>query len=76
MLYDKYSTQGGVNWQIQHEAKLSAVFATQPHSSCYILSYNTCNGLLTSTYSCVLSLICTAYINSSKVIPTWCILVK
>ena len=29
----KYSTRGGVEWQIQHEAKPSAVFATRPHPS-------------------------------------------
>ena len=26
----KYSTRGGVKWQIQHKAKPSAVFATRP----------------------------------------------
>ena len=29
----KYSTRGGVEWQIQHEAKPSAVFATRSHPS-------------------------------------------
>ena len=29
----KYSMRGGVEWQIQHEAKPSAVFATRPHPS-------------------------------------------
>ena len=37
----KYSTRGGVEWQIQHEAKPSAVFATRPHLECCIVSYNT-----------------------------------
>ena len=37
----KYSTRGGVEWQIQHEAKPSAVFATRPHPECCILSYTT-----------------------------------
>ena len=32
----KYSTRGGGEWQIQHEAKPSAVFATRPHPSCCI----------------------------------------
>ena len=29
----KYSTRGEVEWQIQHEAKPSAVFAMRPHLS-------------------------------------------
>ena len=41
----KYNTRGGVEWQIQHEAKheakLSAVFAMRFHPKCCILSYNT-----------------------------------
>ena len=32
----KYSTRGGVECQIQHEAKPSAVFATRPHPECCI----------------------------------------
>ena len=28
VMYGKYSTRGGVEWQIQHRAKPSAVFAT------------------------------------------------
>ena len=31
MLYRKYTTQGGVSWQIQHSAMLCAVFATRSH---------------------------------------------
>ena len=37
----KYSMRDGVEWQIQHEAKPSAVFATRPHPECCILSYST-----------------------------------
>ena len=37
----KYSTRSGVKWQIQHEAKWSAVFAMRPHCKCCILLYNT-----------------------------------
>ena len=32
----KYSMRGGVKWQIQHEAKPSAVFATRLHLECCI----------------------------------------
>ena len=32
--------RGGGEWQIQHEAKLSAVFATRSHPECCILSYS------------------------------------
>ena len=46
----KYSTRGVVSWQIQHSASPRAVFATRPHPSCCILSYNTRNGALTSIY--------------------------
>ena len=46
MLYD--GTPGGVSWQIQHSASPYAVFATPPHPSCCILSYNTHNSALTS----------------------------
>ena len=35
----KYSTRDGGEWQIQHEAKPSAVFATRPHPECCILLY-------------------------------------
>ena len=41
VLYDK----------IQHSASPRAVFATRPHPSCCILSYNTRNGALTSICS-------------------------
>ena len=37
----KYSTRGGVEWQIQHKAKPNAVFAMRSHPECCILSYNT-----------------------------------
>ena len=30
VMYRKYSTRGGVEWQIQHEVKPSAVFDTRP----------------------------------------------
>ena len=30
VMYGKYSTRGGVEWQMQHKAKLSAVFAQDP----------------------------------------------
>ena len=43
----KYSTRGGVSWQIQHLALPHDVFATQPHPLCCILSYSTCNSALT-----------------------------
>ena len=33
VLYDKIQHEGRVKWQIQHEAKPSAVFATRPHPS-------------------------------------------
>ena len=46
----KYSTRGGVSWQIQHSALTHAVFATHPHSSCCIFSYNTRTSALTSIY--------------------------
>ena len=36
----KYSMRGGVEWQIQHEAKPSAVLVTRPHPKYCILSYN------------------------------------
>ena len=44
----KYSTLGGVSWQIQHSASPRAVFATRPHPSCCMVSYNTRNGGLAS----------------------------
>ena len=31
VMYGKYSTRGGMEWQIQHKAKPSAVFDTRPH---------------------------------------------
>ena len=37
-----------VKWQIQHKTKPSAVFATKPHPSCYILLYNTSNDAFTN----------------------------
>ena len=46
----KYSTQGGISWQIQHSALPRAVFVTRPHPLCCILSYSTRNGALTSIY--------------------------
>ena len=42
----KYSTQGGVSWQIQHLALPHDVFATQSHPSCCISSYSTHNSAL------------------------------
>ena len=44
----KYSTRGGVSWQIQHLASPRAVFATRSHPLCCIFSYSTRNGALTS----------------------------
>ena len=46
----KYSTRGGVSWQIQHLALTRAVFATHPHPSGCIFSYNTRTSALTSIY--------------------------
>ena len=46
----KYSTQGGVSWQIQHSASPRAVFATHSHPECCIFLYNTHNSALTSIY--------------------------
>ena len=36
VMYRKYSRRGGVEWQIQHEAKLSAVFARDPPQVLYL----------------------------------------
>ena len=47
-MYEKYSTRGGVEWQIQHEAKPSAVFATRPHPECCIFRTSRVNGALTN----------------------------
>jgi len=33
--YVNCSTRGVVEGQIKHEAKLSAIFASRPHPSCY-----------------------------------------
>ena len=44
----RYSTRSVVSWQIQYSASPRAIFATRPHPSCCILSYNTRNGALTS----------------------------
>ena len=48
VMYEKYSTRGGVEWQIQHEAKPSAVFATRPHPECCIFRTSRVNGALTN----------------------------
>ena len=48
VMYEKYSTRGGVKWQIQHEAKSSAVFATRPHPECCIFRTSRVNGALTN----------------------------
>ena len=43
-MYRKYSTRGGVEWQIQHEVKLSAVFAQDLTPSTVLFHTSRVNG--------------------------------
>ena len=52
-MYGKYSTRGGVKWQIQHEAKPSAVFAQDPTLSTVIFHTSRVNGALTDLLFCI-----------------------
>ena len=53
VMYGKYSTRGGVEWQIQHEAKPSAVFARDPTPSTVFFRTSRVNGALTDLLFCV-----------------------
>ena len=53
VMYRKYSTRGGVEWQIQHEAKPSAVFAQDPTPSTVFFRTSRVNGALTDLLFCV-----------------------
>ena len=53
VIYGKYSTRGGVEWQIQHEAKPSAVFARDPTPSTVFFCTSRVNGTLTDLLFCV-----------------------
>ena len=50
--YGKYSTRGGVKWQIQHEVKPSAVFARDPTPSTVFFRTSRVNGALTDLLFC------------------------
>ena len=52
-MYDKYSTRGRVEWQIQHEAKPSAVFARDPTPSTVFFCTSQVHGALTDLLFCV-----------------------
>ena len=43
-MYRKYSTRGGVEWQIHHEVKLSAVFAQDLTQSTVLFRTSRVNG--------------------------------
>ena len=47
MVYRKYSTRDRIEWQIQHEAKASAVFDTRPHSKYCIFHKSWVDGAVT-----------------------------
>ena len=49
MMYRKYSMWGGVEWQIQHKAKLNAVFAWDPTPSIGFFCTSQVNGALTDS---------------------------
>ena len=46
-MYKKYSTRGGVKWQIQHSASPRAVFAQDPTPSTVFFCTSQVNGALT-----------------------------
>ena len=53
VMYGKYSTRGGVEWQIQHEAKPSAVFARDPTPSTVFFRRSRVNSALSGLLFCV-----------------------
>ena len=52
-MYEKHSTGGGVEWQIQHEAKPSAVFAQDLIPSTVFFRTSQVNGASTDLLFCI-----------------------
>ena len=53
LIYRKYNRRDGVKWQIQHEAKLSAVFAWDPTQSTVFFCTSWVNNAVTDLLFCV-----------------------
>ena len=52
-MYGKYSTRVQVEWQIQHEVNLSAVFDRTPHPEYSIFCTSQVNSVLTDLLFCI-----------------------
>ena len=51
VMYGKYSTRGGVEWQIQHSAPPHAVFARDPTLNTLFFRTSRVNSALTDLFS-------------------------